>query len=148
MCYNESPSSKPSTSLSPNIDNIGCKEATVSILSPSYKPPAKKKRVSWNLPWYYMFTNTHVWAFIATNIQHSSSENNYIREVINYLSNLKCTPYLANLPLFLQISMPFVVNWFISMGSGLLSDILINRHILTTTECRRLMTFIGKMLIS
>lgn len=118
----------------------------MSTLSPSCKKRFKKKRVSWNLPWYDMFTNGPVWAFIATTIQHSCSENNYISELIGFLNKMKCGQFLPKLSMFLQISMPFALNWFISLSSGVLSDILINKNIFTTTECRRFMTFIGKML--
>lgn len=85
-----------------------------------------------------------VWALITATIQQSWTENLFIREIIGILSDLKCSQLWNNLSMILQVLIPFLLNWLISLGSGVMSDILVNRNILDATSCRRIITFMGK----
>lgn len=111
--------------------------------SSTQRPARKKKNKSWRLPLLSMFTSGPVWALITATIQQRWSENVFIREIIGMMGELNCHQLWDNFSTVMLVLIPFILNWFISLSSGLISDVLVNRKILNATACRRIVTFIG-----
>ncbi|XP_004536245.1 sialin-like isoform X2 [Ceratitis capitata] len=94
-------------------------------------------------PWKHIFSNIPMWALISATVQYDWTQLQYAAEVPQFIRDAKKQPLLENLLNGLQNQMPYIVNWLLSVLSGVLSDLLVNYEIISVTVVRKLMTIVA-----
>ncbi|XP_067626047.1 sialin-like [Eurosta solidaginis] len=94
-------------------------------------------------PWKDIFQNLPMWALISATIQYDWSQLQTATEVPQFIKDAKQLPLAQSFISGLQNLMPYMLNWLLSVLSGMLSDVLVNYEIFSVTVMRKIMTFIA-----
>lgn len=96
-------------------------------------------------PWKDIFRNLPMWALISATIQYDWTQLQHAAEVPQFIRDAKQEPLIENIINGLQNQMPYIMNWLLSVLSGVISDLLVNYEIFSVTVMRKLMAFVGKI---
>lgn len=92
-------------------------------------------------PWLAIMTNAPMIALIFAQIGHDWGFYIMVTDLPKYMDNVLRFPIKAN---GLYSSLPYLAMWIVSLSSGYLSDVLINRGVLGITNARKFFTVLGK----
>ena len=112
---------------------------------PSTRVVNSTQRLSYlSYPWYEILTSPPLWALITATVQHDWQQSLILNEIHTFVHNLRNFNLWHHFWSGLKILLPLLLNWLVSVLAGILSDLLIQRQILSITEVRKIMTLIGK----
>uniref|UniRef100_A0A034WVE1 Putative inorganic phosphate cotransporter n=3 Tax=Bactrocera dorsalis TaxID=27457 RepID=A0A034WVE1_BACDO len=94
-------------------------------------------------PWRDIFRNLPMWALISATIQYDWTQLQHAAEVPQFIRDAKQQPLIENIINGLQNQMPYIMNWLLSVLSGVISDLLVNYEIFSVTVMRKLMAFVA-----
>lgn len=100
------------------------------------------KRLSTKLiPWKEIATSCPVWALVACQIGHDWGFFVMAIDLPKYMNDVLQFSVAHN---GFYSSLPFLFMWISSISVGFLGDALIKHGVMSITNCRKLMTAIGK----
>ncbi|XP_030383667.1 putative inorganic phosphate cotransporter [Scaptodrosophila lebanonensis] len=88
-------------------------------------------------PWKAILTNLPMFALVSAQIGHDWGFYIMVTDLPKYMSDVMQFSITAN---GLYSSLPYVMMWIVSIGSGFVGDYLITRKIMNTTNTRKVMT--------
>lgn len=105
-------------------------------------PVANVSKQKKDIPWKPIFTSVPLWALIAAQIGHDWGFFTMVTDLPKYMSdvlkyNISDSGTLS--------AIPYVLMWFVSIGSGWLCDWLIKRNYMGITFARKFFTTVGKL---
>ncbi|XP_017461029.1 PREDICTED: LOW QUALITY PROTEIN: putative inorganic phosphate cotransporter, partial [Rhagoletis zephyria] len=92
-------------------------------------------------PWKAIFKNLPMWAMISATLQYDWTQLQHAAEVPQFIKDAKQLPLTESLISGLQNQLPYVMNWLLSVISGVLADLLVDYEIFSVTVMRKIMTF-------
>lgn len=96
-------------------------------------------------PWLAIMTNAPMIALICAQIGHDWGFYIMVTDLPKYMDNVLKFSIKAN---GLYSSLPYLAMWIVSLSSGYLSDVLINRGVLGITMSRKFFTCLGEFTVS
>ncbi|XP_050508459.1 putative inorganic phosphate cotransporter isoform X3 [Diabrotica virgifera virgifera] len=97
---------------------------------------------SHSIPWRSIFTSVPVWALVIAQIGHDWGFYTMITDLPSYMSDVLKFNVKDN---GIWNSVPYLVMWLCSMGSGWLCDWLISSKRMTVTKARKFFTTIASL---
>lgn len=94
------------------------------------------------IPWRSIWTSTPLWALIAAQIGHDWGFFTMVTDLPKYMKDVLKFDVEEN---GLWSSLPYIVMWIVSMFSGWLCDLLIQKGIIRTTAARKIFTTIASL---
>ncbi|KAH8329414.1 hypothetical protein KR074_010241 [Drosophila pseudoananassae] len=91
-------------------------------------------------PWKAILTNLPMIALVCAQIGHDWGFYIMVTDLPKYMSDVLQFSIKAN---GLYSSLPYVMMWIVSVGSGFVADWMIRRNIMNTTNTRKVMTGIA-----
>ncbi|XP_016964204.1 putative inorganic phosphate cotransporter [Drosophila biarmipes] len=88
-------------------------------------------------PWKAILTNLPMFALVAAQIGHDWGFYIMVTDLPKYMSDVLQFSIKAN---GLYSSLPYIMMWIVSVGSGFVADWMIRRRLMSTTNTRKLMT--------
>lgn len=88
-------------------------------------------------PWKAILTNLPMFALVSAQIGHDWGFYIMVTDLPKYMADVLQFSIKAN---GLYSSLPYVMMWIVSVGSGFVADWMIRRGIMNTTNTRKLMT--------
>ncbi|KAH8298054.1 hypothetical protein KR018_005265, partial [Drosophila ironensis] len=88
-------------------------------------------------PWKAILTNLPMFALVAAQIGHDWGFYIMVTDLPKYMADVLQFSIKAN---GLYSSLPYVMMWIVSVGSGFVADWMIRRGIMNTTNTRKVMT--------
>ncbi|XP_060522415.1 putative inorganic phosphate cotransporter [Cylas formicarius] len=95
-----------------------------------------------DVPWKKIFTSVPVWALIITQIGHDWGFFTMVTDLPKYMKDVLKFNVAEN---GLWSSLPYVIMWFISLGSGWLSDWLVKTGYMSLTFSRKFFTSVASL---
>lgn len=93
------------------------------------------------IPWKAIFTSVPLWALVAAQIGHDWGFFTMVTDLPKYMSDVLKFSVGEN---GIYSSVPYMVMWVVSMGSGWLCDWLIHTNKITVNFARKFFTTVGK----
>ncbi|XP_036328257.1 sialin-like [Rhagoletis pomonella] len=93
------------------------------------------------IPWKGIFQNLPMWAMISATVQYDWTQLQHAAEVPQFIKDAKQLPLTESFISGLQNQLPYVMNWLLSVISGVLADLLVNYEIFSVTVMRKIMAF-------
>ncbi|KAM8716638.1 hypothetical protein ACLKA7_003506 [Drosophila subpalustris] len=88
-------------------------------------------------PWKAILTNLPMFALVSAQIGHDWGFYIMVTDLPKYMADVLQFSIKAN---GLYSSLPYIMMWIVSVGSGFVADWMIRRGIMNTTNTRKLMT--------
>lgn len=92
-------------------------------------------------PWKAIMTNAPMIALIFAQIGHDWGFYIMVTDLPKYMDNVLRFSIKAN---GLYSSLPYLAMWIVSLSSGYLSDVLVNRGYIGITNARKFFTVLGE----
>ncbi|XP_054083321.1 putative inorganic phosphate cotransporter [Zeugodacus cucurbitae] len=94
-------------------------------------------------PWKEIFRNLPMWALISATIQYDWTQLQHAAEVPQFIRDAKQQTFFENIINGMQNQLPYMMNWLLSVLSGVISDLLVNYEIFSVTVMRKIMAFVA-----
>ncbi|XP_030754320.1 putative inorganic phosphate cotransporter [Sitophilus oryzae] len=94
------------------------------------------------IPWKDIFTSVPVWALVITQVGHDWGFFTMVTDLPKYMKDVLKFNVSQN---GMWSSVPYIVMWFTSLGSGWLCDLLVRKNIMSLTFSRKFFTSIASM---